>query len=86
MVDFQRTNAPRPTGPLDLLNDPGESFKNPTQLEFVRTLIATLKLALARMIYRDQATPYIHLQAPTGEVYRVEVDAAGVVRTVRAER
>jgi hypothetical protein len=83
MAGLQRQNTPQITGPLDALNDPGESFKNPTQLEFVRTLISALKVAFQRTISRDQAAPYFHLQAPTGEVWKVTVNAAGALGTTR---
>lgn len=74
-----RQNASRVAGPLDQLNDPGEVFKNPGQLEFVRTLVRMLKDGFSRVILRDQATPFFHLLSPSGKAYRVTVTDDGQI-------
>jgi hypothetical protein len=74
-----RQNAARVAGPLDQLNDPGEVFKNPGQLEFVRTLVRMLKDGFSRVILRDQAVNYFHLLSPSGKAYRVTVTDDGQI-------
>jgi hypothetical protein len=74
-----RGNVARVAGPLDQLNDPGEVFKNPGQLEFVRTLVRMLKDGFGRVLSRDQAAPYFHLLSPSGKAYRVTVSDDGQI-------
>lgn len=74
-----RANVSRVAGPLDQLNDPGESFKNPGQLEFVRTLVRMLKDAFGKVLMRDQAAPYFHLLSPGGKAYKITVSDDGAI-------
>jgi hypothetical protein len=80
MAIAPRGNNPVVAGPLDQLNDPGEVFRNPGQLEFVRNLVRLLKDAFGKAVIRDQASPFIHLQAPNGGVYKVSVGDTGALR------
>lgn len=80
MTEF-RQNAARPADPLAQLNDPGEVFRNPSQVEFIRTLIQFVRDAFSRTIFRDQAAPDIMLLAPSGQSFRVTVGDDGTLRT-----
>jgi hypothetical protein len=74
-----RQNAPAPAGALDPLNDPGEVFKNTSQVEFIRTLVRLLAEAFSRVVFRDQAAPHVHLISPSGKVYKLSVTDAGAM-------
>lgn len=76
-----RANVNRPTDKLAQLNDPGESFKNPGQLEFVRQFVRTVRDALGKTIDRDQAAPHLHLTSPAGKVFKVTVRDDGSIGT-----
>lgn len=77
-----------PVDPLNELGDPETIFRNTGQLQFIRTLISTLKDIFQTCVKRDQPTPYFHLSAPSGVVFRVSVTDAGalVVENARARQ
>jgi hypothetical protein len=76
-----RGNVSLPAGPLDQLNDPGEVFRNPAQVEFVRTLVRFIRNGFSRSVMRDQAAPSILLASPGGRVFKVTVSDDGEVAT-----
>jgi hypothetical protein len=74
-----RGNVAQPAGPLDQLNDPGEVFRNPVQVEFIRTLVRFVRNGFGRAVMRDQAAPSILLASPAGRVFKVTVSEDGQV-------
>lgn len=80
MVDI-RGNVARPTSPLDNLPDPGDAFRAPLQLDYLRRLDRALKGAFSRVVFRDQGTPDFMLTSPSGKVYRVTVNESGTLTT-----
>ena len=81
-----RENARREVDEFTSLNDPGEIFKNPQQLQFIRTLIDVLRRVVANMVRWDRAAPQIILSDPDGGSWIVTVDANGnlTARNARA--
>lgn len=80
MVDV-RGNIPTVAGPLDNIADPGESFRPQHQAEYLRQFLRLVKMALSKVIHRDQAAPHFHLVSVGGKVYRVRVDETGTLVT-----
>lgn len=74
-----RGNVQQAAGPLDQLRDPGEVFKIPVQVEFVRTLVQFLKTGFSRCVMRDQATSAILMLSPGGKVHSLTVADDGTV-------
>lgn len=83
-MSISRENARREVDEFSSLNDPGEVFKNPQQLQFVRTPIDVLRRVVANMVRWDRAAPQIILSAPDGGSWIVTVDNAGNLTAVNA--
>ncbi len=79
-----RQNKPAVIDRFVELNDPGEVFKNPYTLLFMRTFINIVKRIANTAVYSDTAAPAIILQSPNGTAYRVTVDDAGTLQVVNA--
>lgn len=79
-----RQNTPRESDPFQGLNDPAELFKNPYQLEFIRTLISVIRQQFSATVKRNQGSPQIILSAPNGTSWIVTVDNSGVLQTKNA--
>lgn len=80
-----RQNSSRPIDPLAELNDPEAVFRDPGQLQFMRTLVNTIRRVFSAMIRYDQAAPQIILTSPNGTAYIVTVGDDGVL-TARTAR
>ena len=79
-----RENTPIQSDLFQSLNDPGDVFKNPEQLRFVRTLIDILRRAFINAVRSNQAVPSIILTAPNGTSWVVEVGDTGALSTRNA--
>jgi hypothetical protein len=79
-----RENQTRRVDRLTALNDPGEAFKNPAQLGFIRTLVDIIRRMSNEFVSQETASPFFLLQAPGGVVYRVTVNDAGALVVTNA--
>lgn len=76
-----RQNQPPVVNRFAELNDPGDVFKNPTQLLFMRTLLDIVKRAFADFISMNTANPQFMLISPAGKIYKITIDDAGVLQS-----
>lgn len=80
-----RGNATRPVSRLQHVNDPDPNvFKNPLQLEYIRTLVDVLRRLDTDMVSTNTASPSVLLASPNGTVFRVTVADDGTLTAVNA--
>jgi len=84
MAMLSRENARQEVDEFISLNDPGEIFKNPQQLQFIRTLIDVLRRVVANVVRWDRAAPQVILSAPDGGAWIVTVANDGTLTTRNA--
>jgi hypothetical protein len=73
--------------PVDLLNelgDPGDAFKSPTQLQFLRTLISIIRAQFGKSVTTETAVGFIYLRSPNGNTFRVTVGDDGTLQATNA--
>lgn len=83
------SSAPRsgyalPVDPLNELGDPASAFKPGDQLTFVRTLVSAIRTFMQKAVVRDQAVPFLTLQAPGGKTFIITVTDDGTVTATDA--
>ena len=67
---------------LEPLKNPETIFRNPAQLEYIRSLVNAVQALTQNTINHDQSAPHIILMSPNGTSYTVTVDDLGALQTV----
>lgn len=79
-----RSGFALPVDPLNELGNPEQAFRNPDQLQFMRQLIDIIRTQFGKFVARDVASPYIMLQSPGGNTFRVTVSDDGKITATNA--